>query len=360
MASKFLEDAEVIANDKLASRIWELTLYAPRTAAAVLPGQFVHMQVDGGVKSMLRRPFSVFDAVDDVITIIYEVKGAGTEIMTKFEIGDKVSLIAPCGNSWLSTFSETVYAPPSILTPTANNTTPKALPAHDTDTDAVRGEEAEDLIAIEPQDDFPDFKIAGDNDSTYFEDLKSTFFDFVKKKRQDLPTDKVKRTLSETFQKRNSSVTISRALLVGGGLGASPLFMLANRLVDSNVTVDVVIGAQTQELLVLQEPFEFINLNNFICATDDGSFGYSGFCTDPAEKLLADNSYDYVATCGPAPVMKKVFELARGRVKKVEVSCEERMACGVGACKTCVVDTVLGKVKSCECGPVFDAEVMAW
>ena len=289
MAEKFLEDAEVVANEQLASCIWRLTLRAPKTAAAILPGQFVHMQVDGGQKAMLRRPFSVFDAMSDTISIIYEVKGKGTVLMTAYKIGDKVSLIAPCGNSWL-TSSLHLY---------------KGNKARATD-------------------------------------------------------DKVCEMSSEALLEKLKGGKIGSALLVGGGVGSAPLYMLAKRMIDNNVKVDVVLGARTKDLLVLEDSYEQLGVRHLVCATDDGSYGEAGFCTVPAEKFICENAYDYVATCGPTPVMQKVAHLSKNAGVPCEVSCEERMACGVGACKTCVVNTVNGKVKSCECGPVFDAEVISW
>ena len=283
MAEKFLEDAEVVANEQLASCIWRITLRAPKTAAAILPGQFVHMQVDGGQKAMLRRPFSVFDAGDENIAIIYEVKGKGTALMTAYKIGDRVSLIAPCGNSWLTSFSEALCLPRAIRSSSSQGSLPNTVPSE-----------------------------------------------------------------------------IQSALLVGGGVGAAPVYMLAKQLLAQGAKVDVVLGARTKELLVLEEPYKQLGVRNLVCATDDGSYGEAGFCTVPAEKLMSENEYSYVATCGPTPVMQKVASAAKNAGIPCEVSCEERMACGVGACKTCVVNTVNGKVKSCECGPVFDAEVMAW
>ena len=266
MAPKFVENAQVVSNEQLASNIWKVVLSCNQTPDAILPGQFVHLQVDGGCKAMLRRPFSIMnaDAENKTIDIVYEVKGAGTTMMTKWQKGYTTNIIAPLGNSWLATLPE--------------------------------GEDSK----------------------------------------------------------------ISRALIVGGGVGAAPLFMLARNFVKKGISVDVVLGARTKEALVMEAPYRTLDLNTLICTTDDGSYGEAGFCTIPAERLINENSYDYVGTCGPAPVMKAVADAAKEKAKFVEVSTEERMACGVGACKTCVVDTVNGKVKSCDCGPVFPAEVISW
>lgn len=89
--------------------------------------------------------------------------------------------------------------------------------------------------------------------------------------------------------------------------------------------------------------------------TDDGSLGSHGFCTDPAAELLGEGGYDYVASCGPAVMMKKVAAAAAEAGAYCEVSLERMMSCGFGACNTCNVETVDGMKGACMCGPVFDA-----
>ena len=89
--------------------------------------------------------------------------------------------------------------------------------------------------------------------------------------------------------------------------------------------------------------------------TDDGTAGHHGFCTEPAAELLAACAYGYVATCGPAPMMRAVAGLAAEARAYCEVSLERMMSCGFGACNTCNVETVDGMKGACMCGPVFDA-----
>ena len=89
--------------------------------------------------------------------------------------------------------------------------------------------------------------------------------------------------------------------------------------------------------------------------TDDGTLGTHGFCTDPAAELLGEGGYDYVASCGPAVMMKKVAAAAAEAGAYCEVSLERMMSCGFGACNTCNVETVDGMKGACMCGPVFDA-----
>ena len=159
-------------------------------------------------------------------------------------------------------------------------------------------------------------------------------------------------------------VGTQRALLVGGGVGAAPLFMLCQELVGSGVHVDVVLGAQTADALVCLKRYEQLLSRDVRVATDDGTLGREGFCTSLVEEALAagvdGKPYQYVACCGPEPLMKIVAGQAAGAGVPCQISLEKRMACGVGACLSCVVDTVDGKKRSCVDGPVFDAEKVVW
>ena len=158
----------------------------------------------------------------------------------------------------------------------------------------------------------------------------------------------------------------THALLVGGGVGAAPLFMLAESLVAAGCPTDVVLGAQTHDALVAQSRYTKLLGCEPCCATDDGSYGRAGFCTSLVEErldqgCLADGApYDYLAVCGPEPLMKIVSGMGSAANVYTEVSMEKRMACGVGACLSCVVDTVDGKRRSCVDGPVFDAKKVVW
>lgn len=153
---------------------------------------------------------------------------------------------------------------------------------------------------------------------------------------------------------------IKRALLVAGGVGAAPLFMLAERLVEAGVDTEVVIGAQTKDALVTRERYEALLGREPRCATDDGSYGFSGFCTLVAQDLLREGGWDQVYVCGPEPVMRITAGFAADAGVPCQVSMERRMACGVGACLSCVVDTVAGKRRACVDGPVFDASEVVW
>ena len=158
----------------------------------------------------------------------------------------------------------------------------------------------------------------------------------------------------------------ARALLVGGGVGAAPLYMLAEELAGVGCALDVVLGAQTRAALVTRWRYEALLAREPYCATDDGSYGRAGFCTSLAQERLqagcsADGApYDYLAVCGPEPLMRIVAGMGAAAGVYTEVSLEKRMACGIGACLSCVVDTVGGKRRSCVDGPIFDASKVVW
>ena len=145
-----------------------------------------------------------------------------------------------------------------------------------------------------------------------------------------------------------------KALLVAGGIGVPPVLCLAGMLAEQSVDVDVCLGFGTASKAVGIDEFRALGATVNVC-TDDGTLGTHGFCTDPAAELLGEGGYDYVASCGPAVMMKKVAAAAAESGAYCEVSLERMMSCGFGACNTCNVETVDGMKGACMCGPVFDA-----
>ena len=153
----------------------------------------------------------------------------------------------------------------------------------------------------------------------------------------------------------------ARSLLIGGGVGAAPLFLLACELLAHGAQVDVVLGASSEPFLVCEGSFaQLCGAEHVSVTTDDGSRGLKGFVTQQAAELLALHTYDYVAACGPEPMLKAVVELAAHAGVFSEVSLERRMACGIGACLSCVVDTTSGKKRACADGPVFAGQEVCW
>ncbi len=156
-----------------------------------------------------------------------------------------------------------------------------------------------------------------------------------------------------------------KALLVGGGVGSAPLYLFAEQLVSQGIHVDFIMGAQTSRALVTKERYTRLLGVEPQCSTDDGSYGRAGFCTSLVEEALtrcgaSEDPYDFACVCGPEPLMKIVANMCEHADVACFVSLEKRMACGIGACLSCVVDTTEGKKRACVDGPVFDARKVVW
>ena len=148
-----------------------------------------------------------------------------------------------------------------------------------------------------------------------------------------------------------SIVEGEKVLLVGGGVGLAPLLFCAQKFEG----VDVLIGGKTRsEAEMWTTEFEGA-VDQMFVTTDDGSLGVKGFVSDLLPEVLSKNHYDAVLVCGPTIMMKNVSSLVAQHNIRCEVSMERRMACGLGACLSCSIDTVNGRRKVCKDGPIFDA-----
>ncbi len=145
-------------------------------------------------------------------------------------------------------------------------------------------------------------------------------------------------------------------LLVAGGIGMAPLFYLARKLRERNKAVTFLLGARTKAGLLFVDELEELGVNT-ILATDDGSRGFKGTVGDLLAAYLQNNSRpDRLYCCGPAPVYKDVLGKAKSLRLPVQISYEERMACGVGACMGCVCkpESKEGYIRVCLDGPVIN------
>ncbi len=141
-----------------------------------------------------------------------------------------------------------------------------------------------------------------------------------------------------------------RPLLVGGGMGLAPLLYLA-RFYQGKA--DILMGGRNKQEIFWEEYFRPY-ANNIFITTDDGSVGTKGFTTNLLPQLLTDTKYDLVAVCGPGIMMQLISDIAAKYDVPCQVSLEKRMACGLGACLSCAVDTKDGQRKKvCKDGPVF-------
>ena len=231
---------EIQANELLAKSVYRMQLAGDTTG--ILPGQFVNIRVEG---QFLRRPISVCNITDGVLTIIYKVVGVGTEAMSQLPIDTQLDVLTVLGNGY-------------------------------------------------------DLSKAGDN-----------------------------------------------PLLVGGGVGVPPMYMLARQLREIGKDVRVILGFNTKDEVFYEEEFRALGCDVTV-TTVDGSHGVKGFVTN-----ALDGKQSYYYTCGPLPMIKALLQAAG---TNGEVSMEERMGCGFGACMGCTIQTTQGPKRVCKEGPVFAAE----
>ncbi|MBQ0077657.1 MAG: dihydroorotate dehydrogenase electron transfer subunit [Bacteroidales bacterium] len=142
------------------------------------------------------------------------------------------------------------------------------------------------------------------------------------------------------------------ALIVSGGLGASPVFSLAKSLVEAGRKVEVIMGFNSAADVILADEFKALGASVDV-VTMDGSCGLKGLVTD----AMPSDGYDYFYTCGPKVMMKAVCAKASA---PGEASLEERMGCGCGICYGCTCHTASGPKRVCADGPVFKKEEIIW
>lgn len=252
-----MERVAVVLNELLAEGVFRVVLDAPRTAACVRPGQFVHVRIARDAAFILRRPFSVHRAYDGRIEILYQVVGKGTQALAESAPGAVMDVLGPLGTGW-------------------------SIP---------RG--------------------------------------------------------------------VKRALLVAGGLGVAPMGMLAEELASKGVALTLAHGAPTGPRLLGKAYFEELCCRAEF-ATDDGSFGACGLVTELTPALLEEDRPQMAYVCGPEPMQRIAAQQCARAGVPCQVSLERFMACGVGACLSCVVETRGGLKRACVDGPVFDAAEVVW
>ena len=148
-----------------------------------------------------------------------------------------------------------------------------------------------------------------------------------------------------------------KVLLIGGGVGIAPMLLLAKYLDSCGIKVDVLIGGRTREDIIESELYS--PYANVFITTDDGSIGEKGMVTQHSLFAREETGYSRIYACGPDPMMKAVADLAYSRGIPCEVSLENLMACGIGACLCCIVETTEGNKTTCVEGPVFDSRKLS-
>lgn len=150
--------------------------------------------------------------------------------------------------------------------------------------------------------------------------------------------------------------TSDKVLLCGGGVGTAPMLYLGKTLKENGFSPVFLLGARKEnDLLQLDE---FAKWGTVCTTTEDGSFGEQGFVTQ--HSVLNDVRFDHIFVCGPTPMMLAMAHYAADKGIDCEVSLENKMACGVGACLCCVEKTTNGNECVCTKGPVFNIKDLLW
>lgn len=147
------------------------------------------------------------------------------------------------------------------------------------------------------------------------------------------------------------SLAGEKPLLIGGGVGVPPMYMLAKELRSKGKEVSVILGFNTKSEIFYEEEFKELGCTVTVC-TADGSYGVKGFVTD-----AMDLDYSYFYTCGPEPMLKAIYKKS---TTSGQFSFEERMGCGFGACMGCSCETITGYKRICKDGPVLAKEEILW
>lgn len=147
-----------------------------------------------------------------------------------------------------------------------------------------------------------------------------------------------------------------KVLLVGGGVGVAPLLYFGKRIKAMGGEPTFLLGARSAKDVLERELFE--QVGRVFITTEDGSEGEKGFVTN--HSILAQEHFDRISTCGPKPMMMAVARYAFKNDIECEVSLENKMACGVGACLCCVEKTVEGNKCVCKEGPVMNIKKLTW
>lgn len=141
-------------------------------------------------------------------------------------------------------------------------------------------------------------------------------------------------------------------VLLGGGVGVPPMYLLCKRLLEQGKNVHVILGFNTKEEVFYEEAFRTLGAAVTV-TTADGSYGIKGFVTDALQGL----DYSYFYACGPEPMLKAVYKASN---TSGQMSFEKRMGCGFGACMGCSCKTITGYKRICKEGPVMKKEEILW
>ena len=171
-------------------------------------------------------------------------------------------------------------------------------------------------------------------------------------KMATLPIGTTLDVLTQLGNGYDTSLSGEAPLLLGGGVGVPPLYLLAKKLIAEGKRVSVILGFNTKDEVFYEDEFKALGADVRV-ATADGSYGIKGFVTNAMDGI----EYTHFYTCGPEPMLKAVYNAT---VTSGQFSFEERMGCGFGACMGCSCKTVTGYKRICKDGPVLMKEEILW
>ncbi len=265
---------KIVLNKEIAPNIYLMGLFASQIAKEAKPGQFIHIKCSTGDNPLLRRPISIHKIEKDMgnIYILFQVKGLGTNKLSKRKIGEYLDVIGPIGKGF--------------------------------------------------------------------------------------------RTFSQS----------QKVMIIGGGMGIAPLLAIAEDCVKKRKEVKALIGAASKKMIFGEKQFVKIGVKTHI-ATEDGSYQHKGVVTDLIKGIIVKWLPDQIFACGPKEMLKIIAKLAENARINCQVSLEERMGCGIGACLGCVCKIKICKAEDsqmiknnesftykrvCVDGPVFTANEVIW
>lgn len=252
-------NCELLRKSELVSGIFKYTVKAPEIAKYAKAGQFLEIKVSETGEPFLRRPISIYNINKDEgeVEFIFQVKGRGTELLSKIEIGKEIDIMGPLGK--------------------------------------------------------------GNYDVKEYNNVA----------------------------------------IIGGGIGIYPLYELTKEL-KGKANLNVYLGFRDKSLVTCEKEFEEIGLNKLLITTDDGSYKEKGFAIDFMKKDIEEHKVDMIFACGPLPMLRAIKNYAVENNIPCQISLEERMGCGIGACLGCAVKVLCGEEVRfkhvCKDGPVFSAK----
>lgn len=244
-------NGEIITNTPINVDHYLMDIEIPISA---IPGQFVMVKIsDNTTDPLLRIPLGIHSINKNGISLLYKIRGKGTQLLSARKPGEKINIVGPLGNGF------------------------------------------------------------------------------------------------------NINIKPTKTLLVAGGYGVSPLYALAELLISQEKTVTVCIGAATKSQIIGAKEFAKLGAKVYI-ATEDGSEGFKGLVIKLVQQHLHHNVMIY--GCGPEPMLRVLAQMAVKANIPAQLSLEAYMACGIGVCRGCAVDTKDGYKICCKDGPIFDAEML--